>query len=140
MKCGFDYYNHNNIFAQDPNFFSKVPCKFPGASIFRVMQRLKDVQKRVDDYLYDKTIHKAWITDYNVRYVLQFSLFFCETHASPFRHNISSPFRIEEALQDYNSVWFDLQYLLKATLNSFKEVYDTQTTYGMCSGRAKQTI
>lgn len=41
-------------------------------------QHLSDAIKRVNDYLYDVTIHKAWLTDYNIR------------------HNITSNFRVDE--------------------------------------------
>lgn len=70
MSCDQNYYYPGDkIFSQDPNFFSKANCKFPGSRIFRVMQEFDVVNRKVNDYLYDVTIHKAWLTDYNVRLV-----------------------------------------------------------------------
>ncbi len=81
MNCEKNYfYTNEKIFTQDPNFFSKSNCKFPGANVFRLMQEFESVDKKVNDYLYDVTIHKAWLTDYNIR------------------HNISSPYRISEGI------------------------------------------
>lgn len=95
MNCDKNVYNTNdkldkldkfsNIFAQDPNFFSKSNCRFPGASIFKLMQEFEIVDKKVNDYLYDVTIHKAWQTDYNYRYFI-FKYF-----------NISSYFKLIKA-------------------------------------------
>lgn len=53
--------------SEDRNLFSKTICNFPGAEVFRVMKEFADINKKVNDYLYDVTIHKAWLTDYNVR-------------------------------------------------------------------------
>lgn len=79
MNCGKIFHSFgNNILTQDSTFFSKSNCKFPGSDIFRLMHEFESVNKRVDKYLYDVQIHKAWLTEYNVR------------------HNISNPYRINE--------------------------------------------
>ena len=67
LNCEQSYMTLKRLLKQDPNFFTKSYCNFPGASIFRLMKEFREVNKRVDDYLYDVTIHKAWLTDYNVR-------------------------------------------------------------------------
>ncbi|KAH9388663.1 Hydrolase [Tyrophagus putrescentiae] len=112
MNCEKNYfYTNEKIFTQDPNFFSKSNCKFPGANVFRLMQEFESVDKKVNDYLYDVTIHKAWLTDYNIR------------------HNISSPYRISEGLQNYYSVMYSLKALLKMATSALSEVYDDFTVY-----------
>lgn len=84
-------------------------CLFPGSSVFRLTQHTADVVKRVTDYEYDVTIHKAWMTAYNVR------------------HNISNPFRVDEGLQDHSGIYYSLTSLVKEAEDSLKEVFDKFT-------------
>ncbi|OTF75726.1 hexosaminidase D-like protein [Euroglyphus maynei] len=83
MNCPNQIANNYNamgerLFTQYPTFSHLIDCDFPGSKVFRLMQEFKNINKRVDDYLYDVTKHKAWLTDYN------------------FRHNITNPWRIRE--------------------------------------------
>ncbi|KAG8185057.1 hypothetical protein JTE90_017074 [Oedothorax gibbosus] len=84
-------------------------CFFPGSAIFRMTQHHSEAIKRVDDYLYDVTIHKAWLTDYNIR------------------HNITSPMRVDEGLADYSSVYYPLTSLVRTARDALREVYDEYT-------------
>lgn len=86
MNCEKNYfYTNEKIFTQDPNFFSKSNCNFPGVNVFKLMQEFENVDKKVNDYLYDVTIHKAWLTDYNIRFVNR--MFFVENYLIFFNCN-----------------------------------------------------
>lgn len=68
------------------------------------MQEFENVDKKVNDYLYDVTIHKAWLTDYNIRFVKNCQFYW----DSPMffnnnRHNISSPYRINEGIDNFKT-------------------------------------
>ena len=84
-------------------------CFFPGSAVFRLTQRTADVVKRVNDYEYDVTIHKAWMTAYNVR------------------HNMSNPWRVDEGLQEYTGVYYTLTSLVREAEDALKEVFDKFT-------------
>ncbi|KAH9423131.1 Hydrolase [Dermatophagoides pteronyssinus] len=99
------------LFTQEPTFSHLTDCDFPGSKVFRLMQEFEIINKRVDDYLYDVTKHKAWLTDYN------------------FRHNITNPWRIREGLQDYDSVMEELKSLVKVAIRALGEIYDESTVY-----------
>ncbi|GIY53465.1 hexosaminidase D [Caerostris darwini] len=97
-------------FETDPHLWQRASsCFFPGSAVFRMTQHHSEAIKRVDDYLYDVTIHKAWLTDYNVR------------------HNISSPMRVDEGLADYSSVYYPLTSLVRTARDALREVYDEYT-------------
>lgn len=99
-------------FDHDPFLWSRAgSCNFPGANLFKLTQSVEDTVKRVDDYIYDVTIHKAWMTEYNVR------------------HNISNPHRIEEGLQEHSTIYYTLSMLFRSAEDSLKEVFDPFTTY-----------
>lgn len=56
---------------------------------------MADAVKRVNEYIYDVTVHKAWMTEYNVR------------------HNMSNPFRVDEGLQEHGTVYYTLTSLIR---------------------------
>lgn len=97
-------------FDNDPNLWQKANgCFYPGSNVFRMTQHHNDAIKRINDYLYDVTIHKAWLTDYNVR------------------HNLSSPMRVDEGLTDYSSNYYPLTSLIRTAKEALREVYDEYT-------------
>lgn len=97
-------------FETDPHLWQRASsCFFPGSAVFRMTQHHSDAIKRVNDYLYDVTIHKAWLTEYNVR------------------HNISSPMRVDEGLTDYSSIYYPLTSLVRTARDALREVYDEYT-------------
>ena len=97
-------------FEQDPYLWERAAgCAFPGASVFRLTQHVTDAVKRVNDYLYDVTVHKAWMTEYNVR------------------HNLSNPFRIDEGLQEHGTVYYTLTSLIRTAEDALREVFDKYT-------------
>lgn len=94
----------------DPFLWQRASgCFFPGSPVFRLTQSTADAVKRVNDYIYDVTVHKAWMTEYNVR------------------HNISNPFRVDEALQDHSTVYYTLTSLVRNAEDALKEVFDRYT-------------
>ncbi|GFT14208.1 hexosaminidase D [Nephila pilipes] len=97
-------------FETDPHLWQRASsCFFPGSAVFRMTQHHSEAIKRVDDYLYDVTVHKAWLTDYNIR------------------HNITSPMRVDEGLADYSSVYYPLTSLVRTARDALREVYDEYT-------------
>lgn len=79
LNCGQNVMISNeNIFSKNSNFFHLAQCDFPGSKILQMINDFEEINKRVDDFLYDLTVHKAWLTRYN------------------FAHNITSPWRINE--------------------------------------------
>lgn len=85
------------------------PCSFPGSAVFRLTQYRHEVIKKVKEYLYDVTIHKAWLTEFNIR------------------HNISSPMRIDEGLAEYSSNYYPITSLIHSAQEALREVYDENT-------------
>lgn len=99
-------------FDHDPFLWSRAgTCSFPGVNVFKLTQQVEESVKRVDEYIYDVTIHKAWMTEYNVR------------------HNISNPHRIEEGLQEHSTIYYTLSMLFRSAEDALKEVFDPFTTY-----------
>lgn len=116
MQCSssHNYYsssNQNEVdFEGDPYLWQRASgCFFPGSPVFRLTQHLSEAIKRVNDYIYDITIHKAWMTDYNIR------------------HNITNPYRVDEGLSEHSSVYYPLTSLVKTAKDALKEVYDEYT-------------
>ncbi|XP_053206083.1 hexosaminidase D-like [Panonychus citri] len=97
-------------FESDPYLYNRASnCLFPGSSIFKMTQTVADAVKRVNDYIYDVTIHKAWLTDYNVR------------------HNVSNPYRVDEGLEQHSNVHFLLTSALRSASSSLREAFDEFT-------------
>lgn len=115
MKCKRNEYyasDYNTDLESDPFLYSRAShCSFPGVSVFRMTQQLSQAVKRVNEYLYDVTIHKAWLTEYNVR------------------HNLSNHFRVEEGMRDFYEVNSELNSVFRAAATALKEVFDKETTY-----------
>jgi len=94
----------------DPFLWSYASsCFFPGSAVFRLTQKTAEVVKRVNDYEYDVTVHKAWMTAFNVR------------------HNMSNPWRVDEGLQEYTGVYYSLTALVREAEDALKEVFDKYT-------------
>ncbi|XP_054168742.1 hexosaminidase D-like isoform X2 [Oppia nitens] len=131
ITVSFGYFDSNQVFSRfdrvlhcppngrplsdteldaDPNLFRRASaCDFPGSGVFRLMETHSQTVKRVSDFLFDVTIHKAWLTDYNIR------------------HNMTNPWRVDEGLQDYSSVYYSLQSLVRTAKAVLQEVYDEWT-------------
>ena len=113
MSCNSYYKSYEidgNNFEQDPYFWYRAGnCFFPGSAIFKTTQVVSDAIKRVNDFIYDVTIHKAWLTQYN------------------FRHNISNPFRIDEGLEQQESVLYQLSHALRSANESLRIAFDDNT-------------
>ena len=81
----------------DRFLFQKLSwCYFPGQKFYKVTQDLISTEETVDDFVKTVEKKKGWLTDYNVR------------------HNVSSPFRIEQV--------GELNFVLKL-LNFEKDTY-----------------
>lgn len=114
MKCKHsDYFSSESTdLDSDPFLYDRAShCDFPGVSVFKMTRQLSQAIKRVNEYIYDVTVHKAWLTDYNVR------------------HNLSNPFRIEEGMRDFFDVNDELNAVLKAAAKSLRDVFEKETIY-----------
>lgn len=94
----------------DPQLWSTAAsCTFPGSDVFRLTQSVEKMVKQIDAYIYDITIHKAWLTDYNVR------------------HNITYLHRVDEGLNDYESNYYYITSLVKEAEDALSQVFDKFT-------------
>ena len=81
----------NYIDLENDNFlWDKLSwCYFPGANFFKVTKNLVTTEIEVDDFLKKVEKKKGWLTEYNRR------------------HNMSSPFRIDEV--NYYILYFEVK-------------------------------
>jgi hexosaminidase len=97
--------------GNDPYLYHRAGnCEFPGLEIFRLTKQLNDVIKRVDAYVYDINIHRAWLTEYN------------------FRRNYSSPARVDEQIPESGSLLSLLEFFVTEAKTELSRVYDKYTT------------
>lgn len=116
MKCSARSRFYSGTSSATPDFdmdpflwtYASV-CSFPGVRVFKLTQQTSDVIKRVNDYIYDVTVHKAWMTDYSMR------------------HNMSNPFRVDEALSEYTGIYYSLTSLVRDAEDALGEVFDKYT-------------
>lgn len=98
------------LLGTDRHLYARASaCQFPGVEIFRLTQQLNDLVKRVNDYVYDVNVHRAWLTEYN------------------FRRNYSSPARIDEQLLDGQSLASQLTYMITQAQEKLQTVFDKYT-------------
>ena len=83
---------------------------FPGAPVYRLTQTVAGAIKKVNEYIYDVTIHKARLTDYNVR------------------HHVSNPVRVDEGLEHLSNVQYILHSALRSSAKALNEI--TQSMNG----------
>ena len=108
-----EFYLQNDKFLADKRY-----CRNYGNEIFKNMQNAQDLIRRIDEYLYDVTTHKAWLTDFNEQ------------------HNITNRLRIQEALQNYYPLYDDLKRLIGTVYKSLNKVFETYTAEGeSCFGQ-----
>ena len=94
----------------DPLLQEKMSwCFFPGSAIFKMIHNLGTVQSEVSQYLHKYSAQEGWITEYNIR------------------HNYSSPFRVNEGLDEYSRMSYLLTALIKQAQTALAEVYDHHT-------------
>ena len=68
---------------------------FTGSSIFKMIHVLGSVQKEVSEYLKKYSSQEGWLTEFN------------------FRHNYSSPFRVNEGLDEHSRMSYLVTSLIK---------------------------
>lgn len=96
----------------DPTLHEKMSwCFFPGSAIFKMIHNLASVQGEVQEYLTKYNTGEGWLTAYN------------------FRHNFSSPFRVNEGLEEYNRMNYLVTSLIKQAYQALTEVYDDYTVF-----------
>ena len=80
----------------DPDLHEKMSwCFFTGSSIFKMIHVLGSVQQEVSEYLKKYSSQEGWLTEYN------------------FRHNYSSPFRVNEGLDEHSRMTYLITSLIK---------------------------
>merc|ERR1711971_1100187 len=94
----------------DPTLHEKMSwCFFTGSSIFKMIHVLGSVQKEVSEYLKKYSSQEGWLTEFN------------------FRHNYSSPFRVNEGLDEHSRMSYLVTSLIKQAQQSLSEIYDDYT-------------
>lgn len=94
----------------DPLLHEKMSwCFFKGAPIFKLTHNLATVQNEVSQYLQKYSAQEGWLTEYNMR------------------HNYSSPFRVNEGLDEYHRISYLVASLIKQAQSALSEIYDDYT-------------
>jgi len=94
----------------DPYLFDKMSwCHFPGAPAFKLAKTLNSVQADVEAYLTKVTAEQAWMTDYAQRV------------------NFSTPFRIDEMMEEWPSHVAAVDNLLRNARTVLEEFFDDYT-------------
>jgi len=106
-------YRNNNgplDLTRDKYLWDKLSwCFFPGAAFFKVTRSLDATKKEVAEYMDKVQVQKGWLTKYNVR------------------HNFSSPFRVDEVLEDWSRYQHEVVLLMKSARDALDEVFDHYT-------------
>ncbi|OQR77775.1 hexosaminidase D-like [Tropilaelaps mercedesae] len=84
-------------------------CMFPGAAVFRMTEAHRDTIKHANEYYDGVTIHKAWLTPYNVR------------------RNFTFIDRIDQGLEEYPSVYYGVTALVNQAKEALRDVFDEYT-------------
>uniref|UniRef100_T1IV42 beta-N-acetylhexosaminidase n=1 Tax=Strigamia maritima TaxID=126957 RepID=T1IV42_STRMM len=94
----------------DPHLWAKLSfCFFPGVAFFKVTEHLSRLRQGVDEFLKSETLHKAWLTEYNVR------------------RNFSSLTRIDTTMQELPRYLYDVETLIKHSRDALREAFDEYT-------------
>ncbi|XP_028967191.1 hexosaminidase D [Galendromus occidentalis] len=94
----------------DENLYTAMGrCNFPGSAVFRMTETHRDTIKRANEYYDGVTIHKAWLTPYNVR------------------RNFTFIDRIDEGLEEFSSVQYTVRVLVEQARDALREVFDEYT-------------
>jgi len=84
-------------------------CFFPGNKFFKVTKELVMLETEVSEYLNKVEKKKGWLTSYNIR------------------HNMSSPFRIDEGLEDWSRYQHEVVSLMRNAKEALSEMFDHYT-------------
>jgi len=81
-------------------------CFFPGTNFFKVTKNLVTTEVEVSGFLNKVEKKKGWLTEYNRR------------------HNMSSPFRIDEGLEDWSRFQHEVVSLMRTANSALSEMFD----------------
>merc|ERR1719410_3344083 len=81
-------------------------CYFPGNNFFKVTKNLVAAEGEVGEFLHKVEKKKGWLTEYNRR------------------HNMSSPFRIDEVLEDWSRFQHEVVSLMRSANSALSEMFD----------------
>ena len=94
----------------DPELHEKMSwCFFSGSNIYKMIHNLASVEVEIEEYLNKYSKSEGWLTAYN------------------FRRNFSSPFRVNEGLDEYSRMTYLVTSLIKQANKALTEVYDDYT-------------
>ena len=94
----------------DPTLHEKMSwCFFPGSPIFKMIHNLLSVKAEVEEYLKKYTESEGWLTEFN------------------FKHNFSSPMRVNEGLDEHSRMTYLVTSLIKQAHQALVEIYDDYT-------------
>merc|ERR1712106_273906 len=103
--------DNNSLDLENDNFlWEKLSwCYFPGTNFFKVTKNLVTAEVEVGDFLHKVEKKKGWLTEYNRR------------------HNMSSPFRINEVLEDWSRFQHEVVSLMRRANSALSEMFDHYT-------------
>merc|ERR1712128_378710 len=97
-------------FENDTFMWDKLSwCFFPGNKVFRATRELVMVETEVNQFFDKVEKKKGWLTSYNRR------------------HNMSSPFRIDEGLEDWSRFQHEVVSLMRSANSALSEMFDHYT-------------
>ena len=103
--------HHTFIDLHTDNFlFDKMSwCFFPGVAFFKVTKQLMNLEVDVEEFFKKVQIKKGWLTEYNLR------------------HNMSSPFRIDELMEDWSRTNHEVVSMMRQAKDALGEMFDRFT-------------
>jgi hexosaminidase len=104
-------YSSSLVDLQNDNFLwtGLSWCYFPGTNFFKVTKNLVGAEREVREFLHKVESKKGWLTEYNRR------------------HNMSSPFRIDEGLEDWSQVHHSVVSIMQGANAALLEMFDHYT-------------
>ena len=86
-------------------------CNFPGINFFRFTKKLIEIEIEVMEFINKMEKKRGWLTEYNKR------------------HNMSSPYRIDEAVAQEEDYAVSLISLMRRAVSDLSDMYDDYTVY-----------
>lgn len=109
LSCSMHMKKYNSFLDLESDnylWFKMDMCYFPGAKSFKMMKSLVMLETEMTEFLKKVQNKKGWLTAYNIR------------------HKMSSPFRIDEGLENWSRYQYEVVSLMKTAKESLSEVFD----------------
>lgn len=112
LSCGEHTNMRGDIIDLDTDNFlwDKMSwCFFPGSNFFKVTKHLVRLEAEVEEFFKKVQRKKGWLTEFNIR------------------HDMSSPFRIDELMEDWSRTQHDVVSLMRSSKDALGEMFDRFT-------------